>query len=343
MGTDEPQGLIEALLDDLARPEWSMVLRAVSQAEKWLLATGPGAPWADEVVDAMVGLSRHPKWEVRRAIAQTAGQVQHAAFESAVARLATDDNSRVKQAADLAAGRRRDWKNTSLLGRQHKDRIHSRLDDIEARFGPRARDAVRGASEEIANTYARELYHEIVKLLTPLTMSADRLGERISDKSIPRKDLLEDVAKVQERVARIGTTLNAMRSYTAVPALTYKHESLKDVVEEAAALVRDSDRSTGVHVAIEVRVPPSLIVEVDRGRLVQAFTNLLHNATEAYDGLEERDPVVVEAVDEGARATVVFQDAGCGMSEQGQKDAAVLFSTSKRHGTGFGLPSPSRS
>ena len=92
MGTDEPQGLVNSLLGDLARPEWSLVLRSVNQAEKWLLDAGPGALGSDELVKTLVGLSRHPKWEVRRAIAQTAGQVQHAAFEAAVARLAIDDN-----------------------------------------------------------------------------------------------------------------------------------------------------------------------------------------------------------------------------------------------------------
>jgi len=338
MDTDGPEGPNKTLLNELARPEWSLVLRAVGRAEKWLLDAGPGAPGSEEAVAALVGLSRHPKWEVRRAIAQTAGQVQHPAFESTVARLAIDDNSRVKQAADQAAGRRRDWRNTSLLGRQHEDRINSRLDDIEARFGPRSRDAVRRASEEIANIYARELYHEVVKLLTPLVMSADRLGARVSDESVPRAELLHDVAKVRERVGRIGTTLGAMRSYTAVPAIKYAHEPLKDVVDEAASLVRDSDRSKGVHVGIDVRVPPSLTVEADRGRLVQAFTNLLHNASEAYSGLEGRGPVVVTAVEEGTRVTLVFQDEGCGMSEEAQKDALLLFSTSKRHGTGFGLP-----
>ena len=337
MGTDEPTP-IEALLGDLASPKWSVVLGGVTQAEKWLLDAGPGASGSMRVVEALVELSKHAKWEVRRAVAQVAGQVQHSAFESALARLATDDNSRVRQAADQAAGRRRDWKNSSLLGRQHEEHINSTLEDIEARFGPRARDAVRRASEEIANTYARELYHEVIKVLTPLSMSADRLGERISDDSVSRADLLKDVTRIQSRAQRIRTVVDAMRAYTAPQSPSYAHESLKDIVDEAAALVRDNNRMRGIGVDIDVRIPPTVAVEVDRGRLVQAFTNLLYNATEAYDGLQGRAPVVVQAIEEGTRATITFQDAGCGMSEEAVKDAATLFSTNKRHGTGFGLP-----
>jgi signal transduction histidine kinase len=339
MATEEPhRGSLTVLLDDLAWPEWSVVLRAVAQAEKWLMEAGPGAPGSDELVDALVGLSRHAKWEVRRAIAQAAGQSQHSAFQIALARLATDDNSRVRQASEQASARRRDWKNASLLGQQHEDRINSSLDDIEARFGLRARDAVRRTSEEIANIYSRELYHEVVKLLTPLAMSAERLGQRIADESTPRAELQRDAVRIQERVGRLRTILDAMRAFTAVPRIQCAQESMKEIVDEAASLVRDSNQRRGVHVDIQVRVPPSLTAEVDRGRLIQAFTNILHNATEAYEGLEGRDPVVVEAIEEGTRATLVFQDAGCGMSEEALKDAPVLFSTSKAQGTGFGLP-----
>jgi nitrogen fixation/metabolism regulation signal transduction histidine kinase len=340
MATNSPadHAALGALLADLARPDWSSVLRGVADAEKWLMEAGPGAPGTAVVVEALVGLSRHAKWEVRRAIAQVAGQSLHSAFETALARLAADDNGRVRQAAEQAATRRRDWKNASLLGKQHEERINSTLDDIEVRFGRRGRDAVRRASEEIANTYARELYHEVVKLLTPLAISAERLEKRVVDDSIPRTELRQDTATIQERVGRLRTVLEAMRAFTTMPKLRHTHESLKEIVDEAASLVRDSNQRRGVHVGIDVKVPSSLTIEVDRGRVVQAFTNLLHNATEAYEGLAGRGPVVVEGFEEGTRATLTFTDAGCGMSAEALKDAALLFSTSKPHGTGFGLP-----
>lgn len=339
MGTDDASSALPPILSGLARPEWNEVLKAVSHAERWLLDAGPGAPDSDAVVQALAGLSRHPKWEVRRAIAQTAGQLQHTAFESTIMRLAVDDNSRVRQAAELAAGRRRDWKNASLLGKQHEDRINATLDDIEVRFGRRGRDAVRRASEEIANTYARELYHETIKLLTPLAMSVERLGQRIANESVSRAELQTDAATIQKRVGRLRTVQEAMRGYTAVPKLQFTDESLKAIAEEAASLVRDANERRGVHVSIDVTVPETLTAQVDRGRLIQAFTNLLHNAIEAYEGLPDRAPVVVvKGFEEGARSTLMFIDAGCGMSEESLRDAPMLFATNKPDGTGFGLP-----
>ncbi len=129
-----------------------------------------------------------------------------------------------------------------------------------------------------------------------------------------------------------------MRAFTDMPKLQFAQVSLREVTDEAASLVRDANLQRGVAVGIEVRVSEELTAEVDRGRLVQAFTNLICNATEAYEGLSDRAPVVVDGVQEGGRLSLTVTDAGCGMSAEKLNDAPLLFSTSKRHGTGFGLP-----
>ncbi|HEY0557486.1 MAG TPA: hypothetical protein VGG20_24740, partial [Thermoanaerobaculia bacterium] len=110
-------------------------------------------------------------------------------------------------------------------GKQHEDRINSILDDIEARFGSRGRDAVKRASEQIASTFSRELYHEVIKLLSPLAMSADRLRTQLSDEKTTRAELADDAARIGRRVSHLRAVLDGMRAYTAQPALTYARES----------------------------------------------------------------------------------------------------------------------
>ncbi len=77
---------------------------------------------------------------------------------------------------------------------------------------------------------------------------------------------------------------------------------------------------------------------VDRGRALQALSNLVGNAIEAYDGLEGRGPIVIRAVAQQSVAALTIQDAGCGMSEEALADSVVLFVPYKPTGTGFGLP-----
>ena len=131
-------------------------------------------------------LAGHSKWEVRRAVANVAAHAPHAVFEGVLARLARDDNQRVRQAAEHAALRRRDSRNASSLGKQHEERINATLDTIEARFGTVGREAVKRAAEQMANTYARELYHEVIRLLSPLAASAERLRAKLlAEKHLP--------------------------------------------------------------------------------------------------------------------------------------------------------------
>ena len=163
------------------------------------------------MIAKLVTLAHHGKWEVRRAIAHVAAQTLHGDFEPVLAKLATDDNSRVRQAADAAALRRRDWANASALGRQHEEHINATLDDIEARFGPRGRAAVKRASEQIANTFARELYHEVIKLLSPLAASADRLRARLESNIATREDLLEEAIRIERRTAHLRAVLDSVR------------------------------------------------------------------------------------------------------------------------------------
>jgi nitrogen fixation/metabolism regulation signal transduction histidine kinase len=286
------------------------------------------------VIRKLVALAGHGKWEVRRAVAHVAAQTLHGDFEAVLAKLATDDNSRVRQAADAAALRRRDWANASVLGRQHEDHINATLDDIEARFGPRGRAAVKRASEQIANTFARELYHEVIKLLSPLAASADRLRTRLADDTATRADLEDEAIRIERRAAHLRAVLDGMRSYTAQPKLGFAVENVKDVIDETVALVQDHQRAP----RIDVHADDAITAEVCRARLVQALMNLLVNAQESYAGLEAATPIVVRVVQEHARVVISIEDAGCGMNEEVLADAPVLFATSKPTGTGFGLP-----
>ncbi|HEX7836514.1 MAG TPA: sensor histidine kinase, partial [Kofleriaceae bacterium] len=212
-------------------------------------------------------------------------------------------------------------------------------DDIEARFGPRARAAVRRAAEDIAGAFSRELYHEMIKLLSPLGTSADRLITqlaRLSEDGAPSAELAEEAARMKQRVTRLHAVCKGMRRYTAQPALAFAMEAMRDVLEESVALVRDQHRPAPPPIVI--RADPGLCAEVCRDRLVQAVTNLIDNAIESYEDAEHAAPIEVTASGAEERVELAIADHGCGMTEEALADARVLFVTSKPFGTGFGLP-----
>ena len=326
------------LLAALSTDDWSVTLEAVAVADMRVRGAIAGDPQVDPIVQKLVALTNHTKWEVRRAVANAAAHTAHAAFEAVLTRLALDDNSRVRHAAEQAALRRRDLRHASTLGKQHEDRINSILDDIASRFGTKGRDAVKRAAEQIANTFARELYHEVIKLLSPLAVSADRLRAQLVDTNVSPDALAEEAARIGRRISQLRGILDAMRAYTAQPALSYRPEVLRDVIQEAAGVATDSASEQSQRPPIDVEVPSAMVVCVARTRLVQAFTNVFLNAIEAYGDMASLKPIRVKAELQEGLVTIVVEDSGCGMSAEAQRDALTLFATSKPNGTGFGLP-----
>lgn len=325
------------LLVALDASDWSVALHAVSIAGARIRASVFGDPEAEEIVAKLVALANHPKWEVRRAVANAAAHAPHSIFESVLAKLALDDNSRVRQAAVHASLRRRDSRYASMLGKQHQDRINATLDDIEARFGAKGRDAVKRAAEQIANTFTRELYHELIRLLSPLAVSAERLRARVSAADVPSEALSEEADRIGRRVTHLRSVLDAMRAYTAQPVLGFKTEALREVIQEAAGLALESTGDKPPS-SIEIHVGPGVIAAVSRARLVQALTNVLLNAIESYRDVDVLRPIQVRADAQDGLITIKVEDSGCGMSAEAQRDALTLFATSKPNGTGFGLP-----
>ena len=326
------------LLAALDAPDWSVTLQAVAAADTRIRGSIVGDPEIEEIVAKLVALASHTKWEVRRAVANAAAHAPHPIFETVLAKLALDDNSRVRQAAEQASLRRRDSRHASTLGKQHEDRINSILDDIEARFGARGRDAVKRAAEQIANTFARELYHEVIKLLSPLAVSAERLRAQLSAANVSAEALAEEADRIGRRVAQLRAVLDAMRAYTAQPALSFKTEVLREVVQEAASVALESDRTNRDDRQSRSTCRQAILVDVSRARLVQALTNVLLNAIESYRDVDSLKPIEVSADLQGALVTIAVEDSGCGMSAEAQRDALTLFATSKPNGTGFGLP-----
>ena len=337
MATDEAFATRE-LLGKLGAPDWSVALQAVAVAEERIRGSIVGEAEVEEIVAKLVALADHPKWEVRRAVANAAAHAPHSIFESVLARLSYDDNSRVRQAAEHAALRRRDSRHASSLGRQHENRINSTLDDIEARFGSKGRDAVKRAAEQIANTFARELYHEIIKLLSPLAVSAERLRAQLLAANVPAEGPAAEAERIGRRITQLRAVLDAMRAYTAQPALSFKTEVLREVIQEAANVALESDGDKSRRPSIEINVESSVVVDISRPRLVQALTNVMLNAIESYQGVESLKPIKVRADLQERLVAIRVEDSGCGMSAEAQRDALTLFATSKPNGTGFGLP-----
>lgn len=311
---------------------------AIAQASEWLTHAPPGGnTLVENVVKKVVALSGHRKWEVRLAVARLAAENHQAAFGPVLERLENDENKRVRLASQAALSQRRDQTRSSVFTRQHEDQISAILDGIGRRFGTAGRVAVGRASEKIADTFARELSHELVRLLTPMTFSVEKLRAGLNAGAV-QPLLARELDVLEARVKYFGDVLSSTRNYTAQATLSFSGEPVSELIRESVALIEGKwGRRPRPQVLVR-GLDHAGAVEVCRTRIIQALVNLLENSLEAYGGGDLSRPVVIEVSRIEARVVIVVSDQGCGMSPARLVDARRLFATSKPGGTGFGLP-----
>ncbi len=327
----------EQLLDKLSSPSWATVSQAVEHAGDFLRTGNPSKDEVATLGNRMVALAGHPKWEVRKAVAHTLQYLRHETFNVAIARLLKDSNSWVLNAAQRSQALRTELTRADVLKEQHGDLLLQWLTDLESKHGPKARrDAVRVA-ENYAELLVREAKHEIVRVIAPLDMSLMHLEEDVDRSRFDRTGARKHIKRARERLRLLTAIVDSLREYTKQVTPKFARENVREMLEETADLVRDRNKGKADQLAVRVRADPELVVDSDRARLLQAFSNVLQNAFEAYDA-KAVGTIRVSARADGGHVVVEVADGGCGMSEEAVRDAIHLYSTSKPDGTGFGLP-----
>ena len=169
----------------------------------------------------------------------------------------------------------------------------------------------------------------------------------------PFLDLMRRGKNVETALKHIGQAVARGRRITedilrftrpAEPSRTSMEVApwLQSVVEEGRSLLPPS-------VTLDMQVPEEeLFVSADPAQLQQVFTNLILNARDAMPhGGEIAIALAHEPVDAKLRfalaephrfAHITVRDTGCGMNEEMLRHAFEPLFTTKRNGTGLGLP-----
>ena len=210
------------------------------------------------------------------------------------------------------------------------------LTDLEAKHGFMARNAARRVAEKLNSQFITELNHELVKVISPLDASLDRIEDELSQPRLNRQNLQRHSERAKTRLKFLASIIDSLRSLTQDVNMEFQEESPLSVVNEAIHLVRDRKDANHMLEA-EINIPPEITIEANRHLLLQAFSNIIQNSLEAYAGMDNSPKVIVSGALENGRVKLTIADHGSGMSEEAVHDAFQLFATSKPKGTGFGL------
>jgi PAS domain S-box-containing protein len=203
----------------------------------------------------------------------------------------------------------------------------------------------RAAQLSFIGELAAGLAHEVKNPLAGIQGGIDILLRR-RDKNDPEREALEGM---RHEVGRIDKTVRALLDRARPRVISAKQGSLTEVVRRAVNLARaqlSARTSPGRHVTIEFDGPGDpIIIPFDPAQIEDAILNLIINAIEATEGKGQVRVQIVKSqnrLDSQDEITVEVSDNGRGIREEDLTSIFNPFFTTRKDGTGLGLPAVRR-
>ena len=183
---------------------------------------------------------------------------------------------------------------------------------------------------------AQRVAHEIKNPLTPIALSAERIGRHLERR---QTDSLQVIRKCSEVilgcVGKLRTLVDQFSALAQFPAPQPRACDLNRVVEEALAMF--AGRLDGITVQWDLE-PDLPTVLADPDGIRRALANLIDNAAEAMQGSLLRVLGVHSALcEDGASVEVTISDTGHGLTDEIRERLFLPFYSTKSRGTGLGL------
>ncbi len=175
-------------------------------------------------------------------------------------------------------------------------------------------------------------------------LSSIKMGLQIFQKksgNISHNDASELNQIALEQVYYMEDILDDLMSYSRPDALNLEWVDIEKVIEHSIGIVQkeiDSSQAL-INTWFEKGLP---IINADSRKMRQIISNLLTNAIQSVETMEDVSPVInivaqLELGDETSYIKVAIQDNGCGIKKDDIDSLFEPFYTSRTRGTGLGL------
>jgi nitrogen fixation/metabolism regulation signal transduction histidine kinase len=184
---------------------------------------------------------------------------------------------------------------------------------------------------------AQQLAHEIKNPLTPIKLSAERVLRRWRNEPENVGEIIEDsmLAVIQETEG-LSSLLNEFRILSKPMEPSQSSSKVGETAEEVTSLYRGSYPEVLFNIE---RIAGDVTVKMDKNRFSQLLTNLTLNAIAAMDGkgyIEIRTDLLKKRDMKYCRLSI--RDTGKGISKEYSQQIFSPYFTTKKSGTGLGLP-----
>ena len=179
---------------------------------------------------------------------------------------------------------------------------------------------------------ARRIAHEVKNPLTPITLSAQRLKRKYSEK-INEPIFEECTQMIIDHVDIIRNLVNEFSAFARFPTANPEPCELPPIIEETVALYKESHQNINFKVIISDKIPR---INIDRQQIKQAMINLVDNAIVA---IKKQGNIVITLTHDPILKMVRIEvaDDGAGIPDEDKTRLFEPYFSTKKTGMGLGL------
>ncbi len=191
---------------------------------------------------------------------------------------------------------------------------------------------------------ARRIAHEIKNPLTPIQLSAERLGRKFGGQiaEADRSSFNRSIETIIRQVDVIGRLIREFSAFARMPDAQMRPEPLSELVQQAVEL------QAGAWPALDIQVDLAdddrLYLDCDAEKVSQALTNVLQNAAQALadaaaEGVGPAGAAVISITSVRGEHELALEvaDNGPGFPPGERQRFLEPYVTTKAKGTGLGL------
>jgi nitrogen fixation/metabolism regulation signal transduction histidine kinase len=215
------------------------------------------------------------------------------------------------------------------------DKLMVEMNDALEMFRERTHESMIEEAEAVAwQKLISVLTHEIMNSIAPIISLSETLSERETgneDESEEYKIMMQAMEAIHRRSVGLLSFVENYRKLTRLPQPVLHPIVLKPMLTSLQQLTS----SYGIAFTFDV-YPEQMILKADKGMVEQLLLNLLKNAKEACEGIEN-SAIEVKAEKVGNSIKISVSDNGQGIVPEARDKIFIPFYSTKAKGSGIGL------
>ena len=195
---------------------------------------------------------------------------------------------------------------------------------------------------EAWESVARKLAHEIKNPLTPIQLVIDRLNSKYSSllNENEKLNFNENLNVINKQIKQIENLINEFSDFARMPKPIFKEHDIIKIIKENILLMNELDNTVKINLKTSQK---NVHINCDSEQLNRIFTNLFKNSIDSLNEKFVKKPdfskkIDIEILKKDDYIEIIIQDNGIGFSNKNLNDLLKPYFTTKRNGTGLGLP-----